>query len=561
MLLAVGCAETRSESPGREGVSGEPRNAAASAGEPSEAERAASAGEPSEPERAASAGEPSEAERAASAGEPSEAERAARGEQIFARGKSQSGKAITAAMGAGDVPVDASLLPCAGCHGKDGRGRAEGGASPSNVRWEALSRPYEVTEGTGRRRPPYTDTLFVRAVTMGLDSGGKRLDPTMPRYRLTMEEAKDLTAYLRAIGKARDPGITDTALRIGVLFPEDAGPGSRGALARRAVLALFDEVNRSNGIFGRALVLTEAHGAAMLDEQPFAVTGVLTGAEGREVVRRAREDGIPAVGVVDSGARVPPGGSLFSLVGELPGEVLLPGAQPGDAKAGDAKTGDAKTGDAKTGDAKTGDAKTGDAKTGDAKTGDAKTGDAKTGDAKTGDAKAGEAKAGEAKAGEAKAGRRRPVGRRCQWPSCAGAGYERAGRVRGARERGGETGSLEGGVRDCPARAGVRGCAHRGPAARGARREQGAADGRAVRDSRSRDRARAAGHVQQDAADRHPRRRGDRRSAISVSEHHSLNTRSGGRSAISVSEHHSLNTRSGGRAAISVRRNVTAPSR
>ena len=44
-----------------------------------------------------------------------------------------------ALVGAGDVRILATAVPCASCHGHDGRGRAERGIVPPNITWSALS--------------------------------------------------------------------------------------------------------------------------------------------------------------------------------------------------------------------------------------------------------------------------------------------------------------------------------------------------------------------------------------------------------------------------------------
>src|SRR6516164_6877679 len=48
-------------------------------------------------------------------------------------------------------------------------------------------------------RPPYNERLVIRAVTMGIDSGGNRLNAAMPKYQLTREQADDLVAYLKRL--------------------------------------------------------------------------------------------------------------------------------------------------------------------------------------------------------------------------------------------------------------------------------------------------------------------------------------------------------------------------
>ena len=77
-----------------------------------------------------------------------------RGQQIYLRGTSPSGQEITAVLGGGTT-VPASAMPCANCHGSDGLGRAEGGVIPSNITWEALTKPYGA-ETNGRRHDGFS---------------------------------------------------------------------------------------------------------------------------------------------------------------------------------------------------------------------------------------------------------------------------------------------------------------------------------------------------------------------------------------------------------------------
>ena len=87
-----------------------------------------------------------------------------RGRQIYLEGTSPSGSAITAVMSDAGVEVPASAVPCGGCHGRDGKGNPEGGISPSDLTWTALTRPYGVTHPGGRKHPPYDAKLLKREV-------------------------------------------------------------------------------------------------------------------------------------------------------------------------------------------------------------------------------------------------------------------------------------------------------------------------------------------------------------------------------------------------------------
>ncbi|HEY0781766.1 MAG TPA: ABC transporter substrate-binding protein, partial [Thermoanaerobaculia bacterium] len=184
------------------------------------------------------------------------------GKRIFTAGIGSGGRAITAVIGgsggSGDgdpgVEVAASTLACAGCHGRDGKGGGEGGVFPSNLTWESLARPVEAGgERTSRAHPAYTDRLFKRAVTLGLDPAGNKLHVAMPRYQLTQEEAAALLAYVRRLGHEPEPGVTAQALQVGVLLPEASQPPGAAAAIRAVLGAYFDDLNRTGGLYGRRL--------------------------------------------------------------------------------------------------------------------------------------------------------------------------------------------------------------------------------------------------------------------------------------------------------------------
>src|SRR5205823_2375748 len=78
-------------------------------------------------------------------------EGADRGRAIYHHGTGSS--LITATLGAdGAARIDAAAVPCASCHGADGRGKPEGGVRPSDLRHAMLTKPYEVAAAGGRRR-------------------------------------------------------------------------------------------------------------------------------------------------------------------------------------------------------------------------------------------------------------------------------------------------------------------------------------------------------------------------------------------------------------------------
>jgi Cytochrome c len=210
-----------------------------------------------------------------------------RGRQIFEKGTSPSGGAIMASIGRG-TPVDGSVLPCVNCHGADGLGRAEGGVVPANITWDALTKPYGVQRPDGRTRPPYTERLAKRAITMGVDPGGADLLRAMPRYQMPQMDATDLLAYLKVLGQSAEPGLTATVARIGVLAP----PGRDGLVLRDALSRHFARVNGLGGVFSRRIELVWLDGPADLRSAPvFALCGSFD--EGT-----ARTLGLPAIAIL-----------------------------------------------------------------------------------------------------------------------------------------------------------------------------------------------------------------------------------------------------------------------
>lgn len=152
-----------------------------------------------------------------------------RGKAIYLRGSSGEQAEITAIFGTEDpVEVPASSLPCGGCHGPDGRGRPEGGVSPADIRPAALSSPLEAASAGLRERPPYDDHALLTAVTQGRDPAGNQLSGSMPRYRLSREDAQALLAFMKRLGTCVDPGVEPNRIILGALLPP---PGSPAGLA------------------------------------------------------------------------------------------------------------------------------------------------------------------------------------------------------------------------------------------------------------------------------------------------------------------------------------------
>jgi len=231
-----------------------------------------------------------------------------RGKQIFLNGISARGNEITALLGIDSAPVPAAVLPCASCHGRDGGGRTEGGIAPSDITWDVLTKPYMVTNASGRQRSPYTEPLLKQAITMGVDSSGNPLQGAMPRFQLKLSDMDDLMAYLQVLGSETDPGITGSELYLGVVL----APGPRLAESRAALRLVLEawqrHINSKGGIFGRDLKLrfleppedSAARIAALREfvtrEPVFALLASTIAGVDREMAALVAEQGLPVVG-------------------------------------------------------------------------------------------------------------------------------------------------------------------------------------------------------------------------------------------------------------------------
>lgn len=175
---------------------------------------------------------------------------AERGRRIYSTGSPE----VHARIGASDggERIASTLVPCARCHGPNGRdGVAEGGLAPPDITWSALTKPYDVTTASGRKRQPYTEARLHRAIGMGFDSAGNALNSAMPRYEMSYQSMQDLIAWMKILGDAPVAGVSAEAVQVGVMAP--AGPA--GDTFRAAIAAYAAEANKQDGIFGRRLEL------------------------------------------------------------------------------------------------------------------------------------------------------------------------------------------------------------------------------------------------------------------------------------------------------------------
>jgi ABC-type branched-subunit amino acid transport system substrate-binding protein len=231
-----------------------------------------------------------------------------RGKQIYVQGTSASGREILAYLGDASLEVPGSAMACANCHGLNGEGKPEGGVRPSNLTWEALTKPYGVTHPGGRTHPPYTERAIELALVRGLDPAGNRLLNVMPRYQMSREDMADLTAYLKRLGRERDPGVSENSITVGTLVPAKGELAGIGQAIKAVLAAYFNEVNSQGGIYNRKIEFKSIETADtpdataaevrrfVQDEHVFALAGAFTAGADKQVAALMNELEVPTIG-------------------------------------------------------------------------------------------------------------------------------------------------------------------------------------------------------------------------------------------------------------------------
>ncbi len=126
---------------------------------------------------------------------------ASNGERIYFTGTSANGRISYSGGGFGGGMMGGGRLACADCHGPDGRGGRHvmhmTVMNAPDIRWSTLTEAEH--GGEGMDHPPYDVETFKRAVTQGVEPDGNRLDPAMPRWRMSDQDLNDLIEYLKSL--------------------------------------------------------------------------------------------------------------------------------------------------------------------------------------------------------------------------------------------------------------------------------------------------------------------------------------------------------------------------
>ena len=249
------------------------------------------------------------------------------GRRIYLRGESASGRALTVTIGDDSVELPATTLPCAGCHGADGRGKPEGGVIPSDLTWAALTKPYGHSHPAGRSHPAFTEQSLERAIVEGVDPAGNKLSPAMPKYQMSRTDMNDLLAYLRRLADDRDPGVIDTTITVGTLLPASGPMVETGQAIREVLTAYFEELNQQGGIYQRRLELQiappEQAQQFLATQSVFALVGALPAGAEPEIAALVSREETPLIAPYTLNPQLtsPPERHTFYLLAGLPEQV------------------------------------------------------------------------------------------------------------------------------------------------------------------------------------------------------------------------------------------------
>ncbi len=130
---------------------------------------------------------------------------------------------------------------------------------------------------------PYVSSSMV----IGSNPAGNQLAAVMPKYRMSREDLADLIAYLKRLTDDRDPGITETTVKVGTLLPMTGPLAEIGGVAKAVITGYFNDINDGGGIYNRRLELhvadapdassIGAHAKRLVEDgQVFCLAGAFT---------------------------------------------------------------------------------------------------------------------------------------------------------------------------------------------------------------------------------------------------------------------------------------------
>ena len=169
------------------------------------------------------------------------------GRRIYQDGVVESGEELRG-VSAAKVTFSGKQAACMRCHRKSGFGTSEGTNIIAPITGEflfptiraELSPDVEISKKVQRQQralswlgdPPvtYSQSMFSRALSEGINSAGQSMDLLMPRYALSDKEVAGLTAYLKSLSAYSEPSVDQTTIHFATVIMPGAKPSQSQAM-------------------------------------------------------------------------------------------------------------------------------------------------------------------------------------------------------------------------------------------------------------------------------------------------------------------------------------------
>lgn len=251
------------------------------------------------------------------------------GARIFQQGFVTEALPVTAQVGARDVAVEGAVVACANCHGISASGAPDAWGRPPSLKWGVLMRKFGVLRADGTLRPAYDESSFARAITHGVDAGGRRLDSAMPRYSLGANEISALMAYLKFIDEREESFHATENITFATFTVSDSSEASGNVLT-----GLHECTAATPHLYGRSIKLRVfdleqepdfvrlAEQISAMPEVVSIVAPIIAGSEDA-IFKAFAKSTVPVIGPIGLITAENANAPIFFLSGGLREEILI----------------------------------------------------------------------------------------------------------------------------------------------------------------------------------------------------------------------------------------------
>jgi hypothetical protein len=160
------------------------------------------------------------------------------GRRIYQEGILPSGVPLKGLRKGGSA-VSGAAAACANCHRRSGMGSVEGNIQVPPVTGNALfvygdkviaTMDPRIGKAWNQKHDPYTDKTLTKAIRLGVNNSGRKMNVAMPHYLLKEPEMKALTAYLNQLSREWSPGVTAETIHFATVITPEVAPERRKIL-------------------------------------------------------------------------------------------------------------------------------------------------------------------------------------------------------------------------------------------------------------------------------------------------------------------------------------------